>query len=42
MFVEYVVRDWQLRTGNKFESSLDNFNNNKHFLKLTMSLNIQL
>lgn len=42
MSVEYVVRDWQLCTGNKLESSLDNLNNNKQFLKLIMNLGIQL
>lgn len=42
MSEEYVVRDWQLGTGSKLKSSLDNLNNNKQFLKLIMSLGIQL
>lgn len=31
MSEEYVVRDWQLGTGSKLESSWDNLNNNKQF-----------
>lgn len=40
--MEDVIRDWQLCVDDERKSYLQNVSENKHFLKLTISVMIQL